>query len=193
MDSDVKKIIIWTTVAVVVLGLGFGGAYYYQNKPIRSAVSQDKGIQAPKSNTNSEAEPTYTPSQELGVLDSVAKVAVPTLSSETALKFDQLPAELKFLVPDDYISSAVVSSASFTDNTSGYSIHFNYRANLLTTYQFFQKFIANRFDFVDGKRSNQAAILIVENKNYQVEYEMTTKESDITNIVLVIKSKLVTK
>lgn len=174
-----------------------GGGYYLYDKgiifnreaPVQSNNNETGGNGSTNNSTNES--PWENPAEELSYLHSKANVVVGPLTQVKPDVYDTFPVGLKFLVPDDKQSQARSQSYSvtFNDGKKGFQAAYEYDAAFVTAYNYYQKLTVAKYNFLDGKKTINAAIYIVDDQAFTYFLDFLVAGEDKTRVTIVARPK----
>lgn len=169
-ETSITKLL----VSLLVLILICVGAYFYY------VSTKDAQIDQPEIMTN--------PPVALNYLESVNKTKLPQVNNTESAGSDALPDDMNVFLPTD--NSAQISTLTLGDQSNGYQVIFKHGDVVYGTYKYFRSLILSKYVLVEGRYNDAAAILIVEDADYTLNFNFQLDENKrSTNVTIQVYEK----
>ena len=169
-----QKVSLLISLAIVVMVLNL--FYFYKKNQLNSYT--------PISNTQTSV-PLVSPADNstaaLQSIESGIKYQFPKVISETDVNITSWPSGLKFLLPEGE-GTVKIHKATFASKL-GYTAVFKKDGDLKSTY-FYYGSIIDKYGIKEGRRKDNAAVLIAEHPEYILKVEFTKNEEGKTDIII---------
>lgn len=185
---NIKAIIFGNAFLLLLITVLFGGGFYYVNNYLTDLSESKKITQAVSNIPIPKSKVVQTPQETLAYLESNALIHFPKELKKEVLSPSKLPESIKSLIPVE-ARDVKVFSKTFEGGSKGFEVVFAYPNTLEYSYTYFRNITSAGFDLLDGRKSDRAALLIVENTAYLFRGGLVQNEATTTVVTLAVQAK----
>ncbi len=166
----------WIVSVIVILVILFVGKFYILDKFSTNGSTQDTTSQ--------------TPLYELKSLETAVKTKKFETNQTSKIGFYQLSSGMKSLVPSLSTTEIKSSEGLAVDKTyKGQRVVFTNSSDVLAVYKYFMESIRPKFELVEGRRADNAGIMIIQDSSAVYRIEMIKVDDNLTSVSITSKNK----